>query len=96
MGTDVTKYKIQRIRKGWRQIDVAEKTGLAQIRISQIERGIPPKQREKKILCEVLEIIGRLPLGRCCQICFCHGGPGLLEEELHAMGRPEECLCGLG
>ena len=43
-------YKIKRIKKGWRQVDVVEKSGLKQTKISKIERGVQPKEAEKKAL----------------------------------------------
>jgi len=52
-------YKIERIKRGWRQVDVAEKTGLTQTKISEIERGVQPKAQEKAALEKIFGAINR-------------------------------------
>jgi len=49
-------YKMKRLELKLRQVDVEKLTGIKQIRISYIERGIPPKSEEKKLLDEALKI----------------------------------------
>lgn len=43
-------YYLERMRRRWRQVDVAEKTGLTQNKISEIERGVKPKPAEQAAL----------------------------------------------
>jgi transcriptional regulator with XRE-family HTH domain len=49
------KYLIERTKRRWRQQDVAEKTGLTQNKISEIERGVIPKKHEKDALDKVFQ-----------------------------------------
>ena len=42
----VSKIKVERVKKGFTQFDIAMRTGIAQWRISLIERGISPKKEE--------------------------------------------------
>ena len=49
-------YRRKRLEKGLKQRDLEKLTGIEQTRISYIERGLPPKKVERKILEKVLEI----------------------------------------
>ena len=52
-------YKVERIKRGLRQVDVAELSGLTQTKISEIERGVQPKAHEKAALEKIFGAIKR-------------------------------------
>jgi DNA-binding XRE family transcriptional regulator len=51
----VTPMKIQRVRKELSQVELAEKVGLPQWKISLIERGLIPLPGEARRIAEALE-----------------------------------------
>ncbi len=52
----LTKLRMQRLKAGLRQVDLAERTKLPQHRISLIERGVIPLNDEARALAGVLEL----------------------------------------
>jgi transcriptional regulator with XRE-family HTH domain len=52
----LTNLRIERLRAGLRQVDLAEKVRLPQHRISLIERGVAPMQNEAKVLATALGV----------------------------------------
>ena len=52
----ISLIRLERIKLGMSQIDLWMQTGIPQWRISLIERGLPPKPDERRILAETLGI----------------------------------------
>ena len=50
--------RLLRVAKNWNQSTLAEKIGVSQRRISDIERGIEPTDREARQLIEVFGLTG--------------------------------------
>jgi transcriptional regulator with XRE-family HTH domain len=49
--------RLERIRRGWRQVDLAEKAGIAQAEVCSLERGlyvIPAARRRVLIVLELI------------------------------------------
>ena len=49
--------RLERIRRGWRQVDLAQKAGITQAEVSSLERGlyvIPAARRRVLIVLELL------------------------------------------
>lgn len=42
----ITKLRLERVKRDWSQAQVSEMTGLPPIRISLLERGLPPKAKD--------------------------------------------------
>jgi transcriptional regulator with XRE-family HTH domain len=53
-GVMISPLKLERIKRGFTQIDLWMKTGIPQWRISLIERGIAPKPEEAQKIAEAL------------------------------------------
>lgn len=51
----ILQLKIERLKRGWNQMQLCLKSGLPQWRISLLERGVTPKTKEAEILATLFE-----------------------------------------
>jgi transcriptional regulator with XRE-family HTH domain len=49
--------RLERIRRGWRQVDLAEKAGITQAEVSSLERGLYVIPAARRRVLSVLELL---------------------------------------
>lgn len=52
----ISLIRLERLKRGWSQMDLGSRCGIGQWRLSLLENGMPPKPDERKKLSEALNI----------------------------------------